>query len=272
MTPNGETVLTTGANSGSGLAIVLHVAKLGFRSVGSVRSEEKAKLVADAATEAGVTVETVLLDVTDPARCAEVVDELQPWGLVNNAGFVSHQAVEDTSDEEAWAYLETHAVAPIRLARLTLPHMRTGGGGRIVQVSSVAGRVTFPLLGWYQASKHALEGVTDALRNEVARDGIHVSMVEPGSFESGITDELVQEDDGADRYADARRRAARQFGLLRPLWASPDDVARAVGSALTSPWPRARYVVGLDAKVNTLTAPFSPTVVRDRVLRFLNGL
>ena len=272
MTPNGETVLTTGANSGSGLAIVLRVAQLGFRSVASVRSDAKAKVVTDAAAEAGLSVETVLLDVTDVARGAEVIDEVRPWGLVNNAGFVTHQAVEDTPDEEAWAYLETHAVAPIRLARLALPHMRATGGGRIVQVSSIAGRVTFPLLGWYQASKHALEGVTDALRNEVAREGIHVSMVEPGSFESGITDELVQEDGDDGRYADARRKAAQQFRLMKPLWASPDDVAKAVCSALTSSRPRPRYVVGLDARVNTLTAPFAPTVVRDRVLRFLNGL
>src|SRR3954469_1460995 len=96
-----RTVLITGANSGIGLATVIELARRGFRSVGSVRSEEKADDVRGAAAAAGVAVETVLLDVQDDDRCRAVIDEVRPWGLVNNAGFGSTGAIEDVSDDEA---------------------------------------------------------------------------------------------------------------------------------------------------------------------------
>ncbi len=108
-----EAVLTTGANSGIGLATVLQLARAGYRSVGTVRSEAKADIVAKAAAEAGVEVETILLDVADADRCAEVIDAVRPYGLVNNAGFSGLGAVEDISDTEARAQLETMVIAPM---------------------------------------------------------------------------------------------------------------------------------------------------------------
>lgn len=249
-----RTVLTTGANSGLGLATVLAVAEKGFRSVGTVRSDAKAAIVHEAAAAAGVTVETVLLDVTDADGCATVIDSVRPWGLVNNAGLVDERLVEEVSDDEARALFETMTIAPMRLARLALPHMREAGGGRIVQVSSISGRVSFPKLGWYQATKQALEGVSDALRLEVARDGVAVSLIEPGMFESAVTEgELTLE-------------------WLRPFMSSAETVAGAVVGALTARVPRARYVVGLDAALNAVTAPFTPTLVRDAAMRLLYRL
>src|ERR1017187_2476895 len=168
----GKVVLTTGANAGIGLARVVRLATLGFRSVGTVRSDAKATTVTAAANAVGVSVETVLLDVTNAMRCAEVVDQVRPWAIVNNAGFSGVGAIEDVSDEEARQQLETMVVAAMRLARLALPHMRTARDGRIVNVSSIYGLTTTPFSGWYQASKHALEAASDALRLEVARDGI----------------------------------------------------------------------------------------------------
>ena len=253
MTPEPRVVLTTGANSGLGLTTALEVARRGFRSVGSVRSEAKAEVVRAAAARHGVEVDTVLLDIDDAHRCAEVIDELRPWGLVNNAGFVGQRRVDEVEDEEARRYLETLLVSPMRLARLALPHMTAGGGGRIVQVSSISGRVTFPMLGWYQAAKHGLEAVNDALRMEVASQGVAVVLVEPGAFPSG--DEVHE-----------------QYKWLAMLQSSAEQVANVVAGALTARSPRARYVVGLDAKVNALTAPFSPTLVRDTVLRYINKL
>ena len=157
-----QTVLTTGANSGIGLATVVHLAKLGFRSVGSVRSEAKAAQVAEAAESAGTKVETVLLDVTDAERCAAVVDELLPWGIVNNAGYSGMGAIEDTTDDEARHQIETMVVAPIRLARLALPHMRAAGGGRVVNISSIYGLTTTPFTGSITGSHNHNEtlGVT----------------------------------------------------------------------------------------------------------------
>src|SRR3974390_1730584 len=102
-----RTVLTTGANSGLGLATVVHLARLGFRSVGSVRSAAKAKAVSHAAEQAGVAVETVRLELTDADRCAAVIAKLRPWALVNNAGYLGLGAIEDAGDDEARRQFET---------------------------------------------------------------------------------------------------------------------------------------------------------------------
>lgn len=248
-----KTVLVTGANAGLGLATVLEAARRGFDVVGTVRSEAKAEIVRRAAAAAEVTVRTRLLDIDDPDGCAAVIEDVRPWGLVNNAGFVDQRRVEEVVDEDdIRRQFETLLIAPMRLARLSLPHMRAQGSGRIVQISSSSGRVTFPLLGWYQATKHGLEAVSDALRMEVARDRIDVSLVEPGVFGDLGTD------------------VAGEIPGLRwftPLWSSTEQVAGTVVGALTARSPRARYVVGLDARVNTISDAFTPTAVRDAVLR-----
>jgi len=270
-----QTVLTTGANSGIGLACVLEVAKRGYRSVGSVRSEAKAEVVHKAAADAGVEVETVLLDVVDAARCEAVVAELGPlYGLVNNAGYGVTGAVEDVDDDEARAVLETMVLAPMRLARLALPAMREAKAGRIVNVSSIMGRTTTPFTGWYQASKHALEGVTDALRIEVASDGIKVVLVEPGGFKTGIWEELERDiaKRGDSRFGSAYRRSQQLMKLTEPVMGDPGQVAKVISSVLSSRSPRARYLVGIDANLIALTDRFTPTSLKDRVTRFGLGI
>jgi NAD(P)-dependent dehydrogenase (short-subunit alcohol dehydrogenase family) len=272
----GRTVLTTGANSGTGLATVIHLARLGFHSVGSVRSRAKAAGVHETAASAAVTVDTVILDVTDAERCRAVVDRVRPWALVNNAGYSGVGAIEDVTDEEARHQLETMVVAPIRLARLALPHMRAAGGGRIVNVSSIYGLTTTPFSGWYQASKHALEAASDALRIEVARDGIKVVLIEPGGLRTHIWQEM--EADMARRTAagsgyDAQyRRVQALVAPYRAVMSSADTVARAIGRSLTVGSPRARYLVGRDAPGIVALQALVPTGVRDRVTRLLTGL
>ncbi len=267
-------VLVTGANSGIGLETVLQVARLGFRSVGSVRSKAKARAVSTAAREAGVEVETVLLDVTDAGACASVVDAVRPWAVVNNAGYTGLGAVEDVTDEEARDQLETMVVAPMRLAKLALPHMREQGGGRVVNVSSVYGRTSTPLSGWYQASKHAIEALSDALRLEVARDGVKVVLIEPGGFRTGIWEDFERAvaRRATSSYAGGYGRSRRLIELAMPFMGQPAMVARAIGSALTSRAPRARYVVGLDAQAILIGQGFVPTPVRDRLTRLVLGL
>lgn len=268
-------VLVTGANSGLGLAIAIEAARRGYLVVGSVRSEEKAKPLHDAATEAGVEVDHVLLDVTDPDRCAEVVEEVGPlYGLVNNAGGGGMGAVEDVDDDEARATLETMLVAPIRLARLAIPGMRRQGTGRIVNISSIYGKASTPLTGWYQAAKHGLEGVSDALRMELARDRIAVVLVEPGAFRTNIFNEAEanMESRSGSTYRSAYERSAQLMRLSEPFMGSPGQVAKVVGKALDARNPRDRYLVGLDAQAFDLAWRFTPRPILDRVTRLTAGL
>jgi len=270
----GRTVLTTGANSGVGLATVVHLARLGFHSVGSVRSRAKAAKVAEASERAGVTVETVVLDVTDAERCCAVVERLRPWALVNNAGYSGVGAIEDVTDEEVRHQLETMVVAPMRLARLALPWMRAAGQGRVVNVSSIYGLTTTPFSGWYQASKHALEAASDALRVEVARDRIKVILIEPGGVKTQIWEEM-EADLGRRTGSSYQAQYRRVHALLAPyraLMAGPETVARVIGKALTADAPRARYLVGRDAEGVAVVQCLIPTGVKDRVSRLLTGL
>lgn len=273
MDRSSRTVLTTGASSGIGLATAVAVARAGWRSAGTVRSDAGEAALLDAAAAAGVQVTPVRLDVTDAGRCAEVVEDLAPWGLVNNAGYALTGAVEDVDDDEARAQLEVMVVAPARLARLALPHMR-GGGGRIVNVSSLLGRTTAPLVGWYSASKHALEALSDALRVEVAGDGVRVVLVEPGGIRTGIWDGVDGDLGGrpGSRYGGAYRRSALGLRLTRPIMGSPGGVAATVVRALGSRVPRDRYLVGLDAVAATAASRLAPAAVRDLAARAGLGL
>jgi NAD(P)-dependent dehydrogenase (short-subunit alcohol dehydrogenase family) len=269
-----RTVLVTGANSGIGLATAIEVASRGFRSVGTVCSRAKAAAVARAAREAGVEVRIVLLDVTDPQGCRRVVDRVRPWGLVNNAGTSFTGAIEDVADEEARRALDTMVLAPMRLARLALPHMRAQGGGRIVNVSSIYGLTTTPLTGWYQGAKHALEALSDALRMEVAADGVSVVLVEPGGFRTGIWGEAegdLTRHQGS-RYEQAYRRTLQQIRLSQWILGHPSRVARTIGRALTARSPRARYLVGIDAQFAAIADAVTPTGVKDLLVRKTLGL
>ncbi len=273
-TGGGRTVLTTGANSGVGLATALHLAGLGFRSVGSVRSRPKAARLLQAAKSAAVKVETVVLDVTDAEGCRAVVNRLRPWALINNAGYSGVGAIEDVSDEEARRQLETMVVAPIRLARLALPHMRAAGQGRVVNVTSIYGLTTTPFSGWYQASKHALEAASDALRVEVARDGIKVILIEPGGVKTNIWEETKADLDrrAGSGYETEYRRVLTLLAPYRAIMTEPESVARVIGKALTARSPRARYLVGRDAQGVAVTQSLIPTALRDRIIRLLTGL
>ncbi|MDI2126693.1 SDR family NAD(P)-dependent oxidoreductase [Yinghuangia seranimata] len=279
LVPQDATALVTGANSGLGLATVLELARHGVRAVGTVRSEEKAAKVRAAAEEAGVEVETRVLDVTDAAGCKDVVADVRPDILVNNAGSTCYAPVADVMEEEARHHLETAVFAPTRLARLALPLMQERGWGRVVQVSSVAGKVTYPLMGWYQAGKHAMEALSDAMRLEVAGSGVSVVVVAPGGFRSGISEDMadVAHRYRGSKYATAFRRLDLGFTLVQPFWSDVDEVARVIALAATEPSPRGRYVVGRDAQVSLLFSRlvenFAAAVeFRDRAVRRLIGM
>jgi NAD(P)-dependent dehydrogenase (short-subunit alcohol dehydrogenase family) len=264
-----RSVLITGANTGIGLVTALHLAEHGWDVIGTVRSAAKADRVHTAADERGLAVRTIELEISDADDCeravAEAVDMCgRLYGLVNNAGFAQTGAVEDVSDDDARRQLEINLVAPARLSRLVLPHFRDAGGGRIVNISSMAGRFALPLGGWYSASKFGLEALSDAMRVEVADFGVQVVLVEPGSFRSEIWSrgEDALPEPSHEAYARAYSRSEMVFDNER-LMPDPIWVGRTIRRALESPTPRARYLVGVDAIGGVVAQTLVPTRLLD---------
>jgi NAD(P)-dependent dehydrogenase (short-subunit alcohol dehydrogenase family) len=273
MAAQDRTVLVTGAGTGIGLATLIELARRGFAPVGGVRTPAKARGITRAARAAHVKVRTVTLDVTNARQCQAVIDELKPFGLVNNAGVPASGAIEDVSDDDARLALETMVLGPMRLARLAVPHMRKRGAGRIVNISSVYGLMTTPLTGWYQAAKHALEALSDALRVEVASDGIAVALIEPGAFRSNIWEggnDLQRRIDS--EYLTAYKRLETGIKASQRLMGDPIEVARVITGVMTAKSPKPRYLVGYDARAIDIYSKVLPTEVRDRLARFTLGL
>jgi NAD(P)-dependent dehydrogenase (short-subunit alcohol dehydrogenase family) len=183
---DGRVWLITGASSGFGRAIAEAALARGDAVVATARRTDGLDDLAP-----GERVHVLPLDVTDAAqREAVVAEALERFGridvLVNNAGRTQVGAVEETTEEELRALFDLHFFAPAALTRAVLPHMRRQGSGAIVQMSSVGGQVTAPGFGAYCATKFALEGLTETLRDEVAGFGIHTLIVEPGAFRTGL--------------------------------------------------------------------------------------
>jgi NAD(P)-dependent dehydrogenase (short-subunit alcohol dehydrogenase family) len=199
----------------------------------------------------------VRLDVTDAAeREAAVAAALDRFGrvdvLVNNAGRTQVGAVEETTDEELRALFELHFFAPAALTRLVLPVMREQGGGAIVQMSSVGGQVTAPGFGAYCATKFALEGLTETLRDEVAPFGVHTLIVEPGAFRTGLfRPNAAYFSAELPHYAETvgpTRAYVRDGDGEQP--GDPAKAAAAILAALDADSPPLRLVLGADAAAN----------------------
>jgi NAD(P)-dependent dehydrogenase (short-subunit alcohol dehydrogenase family) len=244
--------MITGTSSGFGRAIAEAVVERGDRVVATARRVEA---LADLAEHERVHV--VALDVTDPAgREAAVGEAIERCGridvLVNNAGRTQVGAVEETTDEELRFLFELHFFAPAALTRAVLPHMRRQGSGAIVQMSSVGGQVTAPGFGAYCATKFALEGLTETLRDEVAGFGIHTLIVEPGAFRTGLFRP------GAAYLSEAMPEYADSVGPTRDYVTQgdgtqagdPAKAAAAILTALDADTPPLRLVLGADAIAN----------------------
>ena len=272
-------VLVTGANSGIGLSTTLLLARRGWETWGTVRSQAKAKTLRDAAKDAKVAdrVEPVVLDVSDDKAVVRRWRELPDfYAVVNNAGYSELGAVEEVTAAQARQQLDVNLVAPAVVSSCALPAMRERGAGRIVMVSSMFGRAAImPLNGWYHASKFGLEALSDVLRMEVAGFGVKVAIVEPGFFKTGIgadskarASARVAED---SPYRTAYERSASSVEAMERLAPPPDAVARVIASAIESARPLRRYLVGADA-LAVASSNALPRAFTDAASRLLTGL
>jgi NAD(P)-dependent dehydrogenase (short-subunit alcohol dehydrogenase family) len=275
--PSG-TVLVTGASSGIGEATALHLRELGFDAVAAVRKDE------DAERLAGRGLRTLKLDVTDVDSIAAARDELgdgQLAGLVNNAGIAVAAPLEFLPLDQLRHQLEVNVIGQLAVTQRFLPALRAARG-RIVNVSSIGGRVALPLVGAYHASKFALEAISDTLRRELLSQGVDVIVIEPGGVKTPIWrkgDELARELT-ADLPPEGRRLYGNLIAAIRKQTTKiatetgiePRVVAEAIGHALTARRPRARYLVGRDAKLRAPAAAVLPDRLMDRIVaRTLRG-
>jgi NAD(P)-dependent dehydrogenase (short-subunit alcohol dehydrogenase family) len=266
------TVLVTGASTGIGEATVLHLKALGFHAVGAVRKDE------DAERLEARGVRTVRIDVTDPDQIAAARDEIGEValaGLVNNAGIAVAAPLEFLPVDRLRQQLEINLIGQMAVTQAFLPALRRGGG-RIVMVSSIGGRVALPLVSAYNASKFGLEGMSDSLRRELRSHGVDVILVEPGGVKTPIWTKAEKLAD--DMLEDLPPEAERLYGKLieavrtgtqriaRETGSEPIAVAEVIGEALTASRPRTRYLVGRDAKMRAVMSRVLPDRVMDRMI------
>ncbi len=245
-------ILITGCSTGIGRAAAEHLAGKGLLVYASARRLDS---IADLER---IGCRTLQLDVLDEDSMRAAVDAVQAehgavGSLVNNAGYAVSGAIEAVPLDDVRTEFETNLFGYIRMAQLVLPEMRRRGAGRIVNISSVAGRVTMPGAGAYAASKYAIEAMSDALRFEVRGFGVGVIVIEPGPIKSEFTATANEALEGSAEgpYADYHRAVAKGDAETDEsfLAGKPEHVARAIERALTSSRPRPRYRVTPVARV-----------------------
>lgn len=260
-------ILITGASSGIGYEAARMLSEQGHKVYGAARRTERMESL----RPFGVT--PLALDVTSDASAKEVIDHIiQQEGridvLVNNAGYGELGPMETTSLEDAQRQLDVNVIGLARMTKLVLPHMREQRSGRIVNVASIAGRITFGFAGWYNASKYAVEALSDATRMEVKPYGIDVVIIEPGGVYSNwgrIAAEQLRKASDKTVYEEKAGRMANVFEMMygrNPynLMTSAAKAAKHVCKAATSRRPKTRYAFG----VGNASMRFLHTVLPDR--------
>jgi NAD(P)-dependent dehydrogenase (short-subunit alcohol dehydrogenase family) len=268
-----KAVLITGCSSGIGHATAQHLAEKGWTVYATARRPES---IADLEA-AGC--KTLALDVNDEASMQAAVDRVvQAEGavgvLVNNAGYSQSGAVESVPMDQVRRQFETNVFGLLRMCQLVLPGMRAQRWGKVVNISSMGGRLTFPGGGLYHATKYAVEALSDALRFEVKGFGVDVILIEPGlivtNFGEVASSSVGEAGDGP--YAEFNRKVAEVTegaykGPMAKLGAGPEAVAHTIGKAISSRRPKARYPVTPSAHLMINQRRLVPDRVWDLMMR-----
>jgi NAD(P)-dependent dehydrogenase (short-subunit alcohol dehydrogenase family) len=246
-------VLITGCSSGIGWATAEHLVRGGWNVYATARKPEAIDELAKRGAK------TLALDVTDAASMRSAVEEVERDGpigaLINNAGYSQSGAIETIPMDSVRRQFETNVFGLMRMCQLVLPGMRGARSGRIVNLSSMGGRLVFPGGGVYHATKHAVEALSDALRWEVAGFGIGVVIIEPGlivtRFGEAAVGSMADTDDSAPytkfNTAVAAATAGAYEGPMARLGAGPEAVAKKIERAISARHPRPRYKVAASA-------------------------
>ncbi|NWH07241.1 MAG: SDR family oxidoreductase [Alphaproteobacteria bacterium] len=272
------TILITGATAGIGRASALLLLRKGHRVIAAGRNEASlaelktagaVPLVLDVTSDADVEAAKAQVDALTKGRGVDV--------LINNAGYAQVGPIERVSDAQWRAQYETNVFGVLRMLRAFVPQMRERRQGRIINVSSVVGRLALPFFGPYNSTKHAIEAISDSLRQELAPHNVFVTLIEPGAINTGFgaiehQGFLAHAGEGAPYAAQVAQIAAFQK-QIHPNAASPQLVARKIAKAIGSARPKARYVVPfLRNRIFIALAQFLPTGMTDGVVGRITGL
>lgn len=278
----GKLAVVTGASSGFGLLASVELARRGMRVCATMRDLGRAAALEQALRDAGVSARTVELDVVKPASVDRAFADIEHTDgpvdiLVNNAGYALGGFVEDLSMAELREQLETNFFGLVQVTKRVIPGMRERRSGRIINITSISGRVALPGLGAYAASKFAVEGLSEALRHELRPHGVFVSVVEPGSYRTDIWDRNRRVaartlDESSPNRAATQRLTERIDRRVATALGDPQDVARAIANVATARRPRLRYLVGKDAIAELVVNRALPWRAWERVLDRLTGI
>lgn len=273
---NRKVALVTGVSSGIGEATALELQSLGYTVYGAARRVERMAGLADRG------IHTLAMDVTDEASMQAGVEQIiAETGridvLVNNAGYGSYGALEDVPLSEARYQFEVNVFGAARLTQLVLPHMREQRAGKIVNVTSIGGKIYTPLGAWYHATKFALEAISDCLRMEVKPFGIDVIVIEPGGIKTelgGIAADKLRTVSGTGLYADQAAPMAEWMvsDASRRRQSPPELIGKTIAKAVTARRPKTRYAVGSGAKPMIFMHSVLPARAFDAFMRRVSGI
>ena len=253
-----KVAIVTGSSSGIGLQTALILARNGYSTYASMRNMEKSKTIIDLAKKERLPLQVIHLDVNDDVTINNAISRIVEDGkridiLVNNAGYGLFGALEDLSIEEIKAQFETNFFGVVRVTQAVLPTMRNQkGGGTIVNISSVGGQMSAPILSAYNSTKFALEGLSESISHELGPFGIRVIIIEPGFIKTNIMNSSISAKKASGKnspYYSTTQRIEKYFKSMmdNPESSTPEEVAKVILHAVTSENPQLRFTVGNDA-------------------------